>query len=85
LRLYQHRYGDVKGFAKRYRLNCLFWLEHFRNVNDAIEREKKLKGWRRRRKIVLIDQVNPQWLDLSDDWEQQPNLYARPYHIEEMI
>jgi putative endonuclease len=61
-RLYQHRYGDAEGFAKRYNLNRLVWLEHFRNVNDAIACEKKLKGWRRARKIALIEQTNPRWL-----------------------
>ena len=40
-RLYQHRYGEVDGFAKRYHLNRLVWIEHFRNVNDAIACEKK--------------------------------------------
>jgi hypothetical protein len=49
-------------------MNRLVWLERFRNVNDAIAREKKLKGWRRSRKIRLIEQTNPRWLDLSDDW-----------------
>jgi predicted GIY-YIG superfamily endonuclease len=53
----------------------LVWVEHFRNVNDAIACEKKLKGWRRSRKISLIEQTNPSWLDLSDDWEQQPKFY----------
>jgi putative endonuclease len=85
LRLYQHRYGDVEGFAKRYRLNRLVWVEHFRNVNDAIACEKKLKGGRRSRKIAFVEQTNPRWLDLSDDWEQQPNVYDRPYKMEEMI
>jgi len=47
--------------------------------------EKKLKGWRRSRKIALIEQTNPRWLDLSDDWEQQPNVYDRPYNVEEII
>jgi len=84
LRLYQHRYGDVEGFAKRYRLNRLVWVEHFRNVNDAIACEKKLKGGRRSR-IALVEQTNPRWLDLTDDWEQQPNVYDRPYKMEEMI
>jgi putative endonuclease len=84
-RLYQHRYGDAEGFTKRYHLNRVVWLEHFRNVNDAIACEKKLKGWRRSRKIALIEQTNPRWLDLSDDWEQQPNVYDRPYKIEELI
>jgi len=85
LRLYQNRFGDVEGFAKRYRLNRLVWLEHFRNVNDAIACEKKLKGWRRSRKIALVEQTNPRWLDLSDDWEQKPNVYLTPYNIGEMI
>jgi putative endonuclease len=67
-RLYQHRYGEVKGFTKRYHLNRLVWIEHFRNVKDAIACEKKLKGWRRSRKVALIEQTNPRWLDLSDDW-----------------
>ena len=84
-RLHQHRYGEVDGFTKRYHLNRLIWLEHFRNVNDAIACEKKLKGWRRSRKIALIEQTNPRWLDLSDDWEQQPHVYDRSYKIEELI
>ena len=85
LRLYQHRYGDVEGSAKRYRLNCLVLLEHFRNVNDAIACEKKLKGWRRSRKLALVEQTNPRWLDLSEDWEPQPKVYDHPYKMEEMI
>jgi putative endonuclease len=84
-RLYQHRYGEVEGFTMRYHLNRLVWLEHFRDVNDAIACEKKLKGWRRSRKIALIEQTTPRWLDLSDDWEQQPNVYDRPYKVEELI
>jgi putative endonuclease len=84
-RLYQHRFGEVEGFTKRYNLSRLVWVEHFRSVNDAIACEKKLKGWRRSRKIALIEQTNPRWLDLSDDWEQQPNVYDCPYKMEEMI
>ena len=71
-RLSQHRRGEVAGFTNRYRLNRLIWVEHFRNVGDAIACEKKPKGWHRNRKIALIEQTNPRWLDLSDDWEQQP-------------
>jgi putative endonuclease len=65
----------VEGFTKHYRLTRLVWVEHFRNVNDAIACEKKLKGWRRSRKVALIEQTNPSWLDLSDHWEQQPKFY----------
>jgi putative endonuclease len=84
-RLGQHRCGEVEGFTKRYHLNRLVWLELFRNVNDAIACEKKLKGWWRSRKIALIEQMNPRWFDLSDDWEQQPKFYDRPWETEEMI
>jgi len=83
--LYQRRYGHVNDFTKRYHLNRLVWLEHFRSVNDAIACEKKLKGWRRSRKTALIERTNPRWLDLSDDWEQEPKVYDRPWEIEEMI
>ena len=84
-RLFKHRYRDGEGFAKRYPLNRVVWIEHFRNVNDAIACEKKLKGWRRSRKIGLVEQANPRWVNLSDDWEQQPNVYKRPFKMEEMI
>jgi putative endonuclease len=58
-RLSQHRGREVEGFTKRYHLNRLVWVEHFRNVRDALACEKKLKGWRRSRKIELIEQTNP--------------------------
>jgi len=81
----QHRRRDIDGFTKHYRLNRLVWSEHFRNVNDAIACEKKVKGWRRSRKIALIERTNPRWVDLSDDWEQQPKICDRPWRAEEMI
>ena len=84
-RLWQHTNGEVEGFAKRYQLTRVVWTEHFRDARDAIACEKKLKGWRRSRKIALIEQTNPGWLDLSDDWEQQPQLYDLPWRAEEMI
>jgi putative endonuclease len=84
-RLYQHRYGESESFARRYHLHRVVWIEHFRNVGDAIACEKKLKGWRRSRKIALIQQTNPRWLDLSNDWDQEPKVYDRPWKTEEMI
>jgi len=83
--LARHRYGEAEGFTKRYHLNRLVWLEHFRDVTDAIACEKKLKAWRRSRKVALIEQMNPRWFDLSDEWEQQPKFYDRPWETEEMI
>jgi putative endonuclease len=84
-RLYQHQSREVEGFTKRYHFNRPVWFEHFRNVNDATACEKKLKGRRRSRKIALVEQTNPRWPGLSDDWEQRPNVYDRPYKVEEMI
>jgi len=84
-RLGQHRCGEVDGFTKRYHLNRLVWIKHFRNVRDTIACEKRLKGWRRSRNIALIERTNPRWLDLSDDWGQQPTFYDRPWETEEMI
>jgi putative endonuclease len=83
--LSQHRSGEVDGFTKRYRLTWLVWLEYFRNVNDAIACEKNLTGWWRGRKIALIEETNPRWLDLSDDLEQQPKFYDRPRNTEEIV
>jgi hypothetical protein len=54
-------------------------------VYDAIACEKKLKGWRRSKKIARIKQTNPRWLDLSDDWDQQPKFYDRSWDTTEMI
>jgi putative endonuclease len=65
-RLYQHRYGEVNGFTKRYHLNRLVWLEHFRSVNDAIASEKKLKGWRRSGKLRLLNErIHAGWTQVT--------------------
>jgi len=84
LRLWEHRFGETKGFTKRYHLNRLVWFEHFRDVNDAIACEKRLKGWLRRRKIALIEKTNPNWLDLSADWEDEPKPDFVLWDTEEM-
>ena len=84
-RLSQHKRGEMEGFTKHYRLNRLVCIEHFRDVRDAIACEKKLKGWRRSKKIALIEQTNPEWVDLSDDWEQQPKIYDPRWDAGEII
>ncbi|MEO5567765.1 MAG: GIY-YIG nuclease family protein [Gemmatimonadaceae bacterium] len=63
-RLEQHRLG-THGFTARYRINRLVHYELTGDVRAAIEREKELKGWRRDRKIQLIETTNPGWHDLS--------------------
>ncbi|HWK88805.1 MAG TPA: GIY-YIG nuclease family protein [Longimicrobium sp.] len=65
-RVYQHKYGLMGGFAKKYRARKLVHYEHFFQVDAEIAREKQLKGWLRKRKMELVEEHNPGWLDLSD-------------------
>jgi putative endonuclease len=66
----EHIQGEMKGFASRYHLNRLVWFESYRDVNDAIAREKTIKGWLRSKKLDLINSMNPDWKDLAADWFQ---------------
>ena len=63
-RAYQHKNKLVKGFTSQYNLDILVWFEEFQWVNDAIAREKQIKGWSRKKKIALIESFNPDWKDL---------------------
>jgi putative endonuclease len=61
---YEHRSKAVQGFTKRYSVNQLVWFEIYEDAISAIAREKELKKWRRAWKIRLIEESNPDWLDL---------------------
>lgn len=65
-RVRQHKTGAISGFTKRYKVNRLVYFEAADDSYAAIAREKQLKGWVRRRKIELIESMNPEWEDLSD-------------------
>jgi len=67
-RVYEHKNKLVEGFTKRYNITKLVYYEETNNVHSAIEREKQIKGWLRKRKIALIESMNPKWTDLSDEW-----------------
>ena len=67
-RVYEHKHKLVKGFTSKYGLNILVYFEDFNDVTDAIIREKQIKGWVRKKKLVLIELLNPEWKDLSNDW-----------------
>jgi len=67
-RVFQHKTGVFKGFTSRYKLDRLAYWEKFKRVNDAIAREKQLKGWARIKKIQLIVGMNPTWKDLAEEW-----------------
>ncbi len=64
-RLHQHREGKIRGFTSRYGVVRLIRFEQFADMDAAITREKQLKRWHRQWKINLIEQDNPQWIDLA--------------------
>ncbi len=65
-RIYDHRERLIEGFTKQYQVTKLIYLEDYPDPVSAIAREKQLKGWRRSKKIALIETVNPRWHDLLD-------------------
>jgi putative endonuclease len=65
-RVYEHRSKFVPGFTRRYGVRRLVYFEQFSNIEAAIQREKQLKKWNRRWKIRLIEESNPNWVDLYD-------------------
>jgi putative endonuclease len=67
-RIFEHKSGEFEGFASKYHCDRLVYLEGFDDVRKAIDREKQLKGWRRSKKIALIQSRNPRWEDLSEKW-----------------
>ncbi len=67
-RVYEHKQELIEGFTKRYHVNKLVYFETTTDVRSAIEREKQLKGWLRSRKNALVESMNPEWRDLSEDW-----------------
>lgn len=64
-RVYEHKMKETPGFTATYNVNRLVWFEEFGDPASAIAREKQLKGWRREKKIRLIEATNPGWDDLS--------------------
>ena len=65
-RVYEHKCKLVPGFASRYNLTRLVFLEETSDVTAAIAREKQIKGWLRKKKIALIESQNSDWKDLSE-------------------
>jgi len=80
-RVWQHKQKLFEGFTAKYNVNRLVWYESFTDVNEAIACEKRLKGWRRSKKVALIEETNPTWRDLAEEFEQPthviPSVLAR--------
>ena len=67
-RVYEHKNKLVPGFTSKYNIRFLVYYEATSSIQSAIEREKQIKGWLRAKKIALIDSMNPEWKDLSEEW-----------------
>jgi putative endonuclease len=66
-RVWEHKFGRGSEFCQRYKIDRLVYYEGFDDVRNAIDREKRIKGWLRIKKIQLIVAVNPSWSDLSEE------------------
>ncbi|MCH8949663.1 MAG: GIY-YIG nuclease family protein [Chloroflexi bacterium] len=67
-RVREHQTGALGGFTQKYNVHRLIYYEESNDVQAAIAREKQLKGWRRSKKLALIESANPEWDDLSENW-----------------
>jgi len=68
-RVQDHKQKASDGFTAKYNINKLVYYEEYDYIYDAIEREKQLKKWSRKKKVDLIKNINPNLDDLSQDWE----------------
>ncbi len=67
-RVQQHKDKENKSFTKKYDINKLVYYEEYGEIGMAIQREKNLKKWKRDWKIKLIEEDNPNWKDLYNDF-----------------
>ena len=66
-RVYEHKHDILPGFTKKYGVHTLVYFEQAESIDAAINREKQLKWWRRKWKLALIEEANPEWRDLWED------------------
>jgi putative endonuclease len=69
-RVAEHKQKLIPGFTARYNITRLVYYEETPDVHSAIAREKQIKGWVRAKKVALIEAANPQWRDLSAEWDE---------------
>ncbi|KAA3615841.1 MAG: GIY-YIG nuclease family protein [Calditrichaeota bacterium] len=64
-RVFEHKNKIIKGFTSKYNVSKLIYFEHFTSIEYAIRREKQIKGWKRFKKIDLIESVNTDWKEID--------------------
>ena len=70
-RVYEHKHNLVKGFTQKYNVHKLVYYETFQDISMAIAREKEVKKWRREKKNRLVESKNPEWKDLSLEFDEE--------------
>ena len=71
-RIFEHRIGKGSEFVRKYKITRLVYAEEFEQIEEAIAREKQLKGWKRIRKNELVRTANPRWEDLMPETGEAP-------------
>ena len=67
-RVWEHKNNVFKGFTSQYSVRRLVYFDDVGDMQSAFNREKQIKGWLRKKKIALIESMNPEWNDLSEGW-----------------
>lgn len=67
-RIYEHKHKLYKGLSAKYGIDRLVYFEELTDVQQTIIRETQIKDWRREKKVALIEAMNPEWKDLSEEW-----------------
>jgi len=81
-RVLEHKSRRAGAFCTRYNIRRLVFAEEADSPSAAIEREKEIKGWRRARKMALIESLNPGWEDLGEDWVADTSGYSHARPVE---
>jgi putative endonuclease len=76
-RVHQHKIDSIEGFTEKYQIHRLVYYEAFDHIVKAISREKQLKGWRRQKKMALVETTNPRWRDLAQQWGREMRLLGQ--------
>jgi putative endonuclease len=66
-RIAEHKQKLVVGFTKKYHVTNLVYFETFKDIGEAIIRERQIKEWKRKWKTELLESINPYWRDLYED------------------
>jgi putative endonuclease len=77
-RWWQHRHASPATFVGQYRIHRLVYFEEAATPSEAIAREKQLKRWRRSKKVELVSNANPTWVDRAEEWGWLDALKADP-------